>query len=249
MVNLSKISSKGKFMFLAYDHGLEHGPKDFTIATMDPNYILDIAVKGKFNAVILQKGIAEKYYSPYKNKIPLIVKLNGKTNLVDGEPYSAPLCTVDEAIKLGAKGVGYTVYVGSKFESIMFKEFSRVTSEAHSKNIPVIAWMYPRGSAVSGKENSKEILAYSARVGLELGGDILKMHYAGNVNDMRWVVKNAGRAKVVISGGLKEKEEDFLKDLKDAIKAGCAGIAVGRNVWQAKDPLHISGEIRKIILE
>ena len=247
MVNLSKLSTKGKFMFLAYDHGLEHGPKDFTITTIDPNYILDIAVKAKFSAIILQRGIAEKYYLPYKNKIPLIVKLNGKTNLVSGEPYSAPLCTVDEAIKLGARGVGYTIYVGSKFESIMFKEFSRVVNEAHNKNIPVISWMYPRGASVLGKENSKEILAYSARVGLELGADILKIPYAGNIKDMVWVVKNAGRAKVVISGGLKEKEKDFLKDLKDAIKAGCAGIAVGRNVWQAKDPIGVAKRIKEVL--
>lgn len=248
MVSLAKISTNNKFMFLAYDHGLEHGPSDFNDINVDPNYILDIAVKGKFSAVIFQKGIAEKYYSPFKNKIPLIIKLNGKTNLADEEPYSAPLCTVDEAIKLKACAVGYTIYVGSKFESIMFKEFSRVVEEAHQKKIPVIAWMYPRGKAVKGKEDSKDILAYSARVGLELGADILKLHYAGNVEDMRWVVKNAGKAKIVISGGLKTEEKDFLKELKDAMKSGCSGVAVGRNVWQAKEPVTFAEKIRRVLI-
>jgi len=249
MVSLSKISTNGKFMFLAYDHGLEHGPSDFNDTNIDPNYILDIAYKAKFDAVIFQKGIAEKYYIPFKKKVPLIVKLNGKTSLAEEEPYSAPLCTVDEAIGLKASAVGYTVYVGSKFEGMMFKEFARVVEEAHRKDIPVIAWMYPRGRAVKGKEDSKAILAYSARIGLELGADILKIHYAGNVSDMRWVVESAGKAKVVISGGLKESEHEFLKDLKDAMKAGCSGIAVGRNVWQAKEPLNLSKGIRKIISE
>lgn len=248
MISLSKISTNGKFMFLAYDHGLEHGPSDFNDVNVDPNYILDIAVKGGFSAVILQKGIAEKYYAPSKNNVHLIIKLNGKTNLVEEEPYSAPLCTVDEAIKLKASAVGYTLYVGSKFESMMFKEFGRVVEEAHSKNIPVIAWMYPRGKAVKGREDSREILAYSARVGLELGADILKLHYAGNVLDMEWVVESAGKAKVVISGGMKESEKEFLKDLKDAMKAGCSGVAVGRNVWQRKDPLPFVNEIYGVVM-
>ena len=249
MLSLSKISTNGKFMFLAYDHGLEHGPSDFNDINIDPNYILDIADKAKFNAVILQKGIAEKYYVPFRKKVSLIIKLNGKTSFVEDEPYSAPLCTVDEAIKLKACAVGYTVYVGSKFESLMFKEFGNVVREAHNKNIPVIAWMYPRGKAVKGKEDSPKVLAYAARAGLELGADILKMHYAGSVQDMRRVVESAGRAKVVISGGLKTNEREFLKDIKDAIKAGCSGVAVGRNVWQAKEPLGLSKEICRIISE
>jgi len=235
-------------MFLAYDHGLEHGPSDFDDINIDPNYILHIADKAKFDAVIFQKGIADKYYVPYDKKVPLIIKLNGKTSLVEDEPYSAPLCTVDEAIKLKAVAVGYTLYVGSRFESMMFKEFGRVVYEAHSKNIPVIAWMYPRGKSVKGKEDSKEILAYAARVGLELGADILKLHYSGDVESMKWVVESAGKAKIVISGGLKESEREFLKDLKDAVKSGCSGIAVGRNVWQAEDPFDLAKNVREALI-
>jgi len=231
-------------MFLAYDHGLEHGPTDFTDANIDPSKILDIAVKGKYDGIILQRGIAEKYFNHKIHRTNLIIKLNGKTNLVKDEPYSAPLCAVDEAIKLGAGAVGYTVYVGSTFEAQMFKEFSRVIEEAHRRDLPVVAWMYPRGASVKGKEKSKEILAYAARVGLELGADMLKMHYAGSIEDMRWVVKSAGKSRIIISGGEKLDEKEFISDLRDSLKSGCCGIAVGRNVWQSKDPLDITYKIK-----
>ena len=106
-------------MILAYDQGLEHGPTDFNDKNIDPSYIIEIANKGKFNGLVLQKGIAEKYY---RGKVPLILKLNGKTNLLKGEPIAKQLCSVKEAIELGAKAVGYTIYVGSIHEPEMFKE-------------------------------------------------------------------------------------------------------------------------------
>src|SRR3989338_5432870 len=113
-VNLNKILKRGKAMYLAYDQGMEHGPSwDFNDKNVYPLYILDIAQKGKYNAVIFQKGIAEKYLAEIKkSRVPLILKLNGKTNLVKGEPVSAQIATVAEALELGAVAVGYTIYIG-----------------------------------------------------------------------------------------------------------------------------------------
>jgi len=153
-IKLNKIMRKGKAFFLAYDQGLEHGPTDFNDKNVDPNYIIDIAKKGKYTGIIFQKGIAEKYNSEIKkSKIPLIVKLNGKTNLVKGDPVSIQLCTVKEAIKLGAVAVGYTIYIGSIHENKMLNEFEKIEKEAHSLGMPVVLWIYPRGKSIKG--NSK----------------------------------------------------------------------------------------------
>jgi len=112
-------------MLLAYDHGFEHGPADFDERSIDPAWIMDIADSGYFTGVIFQKGIASKYYNKKKHKVPLIVKLNGKTAFhVNEEPISLQNCTVDEAIELGAVAVGYTIYVGSENEQQMIAEFS-----------------------------------------------------------------------------------------------------------------------------
>lgn len=247
-------------MYLAYDQGLEHGPSDFNSRNIDPEFILDLAVKGGFTAVILQKGTAEKYYSDsgYRKKIPLILKLNGKTslykgessltNFATGEAYSPQVCGVDEAIKLGASAVGYTIYAGSESESKMFEEFGKISREAHDRKIPVIAWVYPRGKDIAN-DTTKEIVAYAARVALELGADIAKIKYSGSLENFKWAVQAGGKTKIVLSGGPKVSDEEFLDVVKNVMAAGAIGVAVGRNVWQNPAPLAMAEKIREIIFK
>jgi class I fructose-bisphosphate aldolase len=246
-INLGKISRKGKFLFLAYDQGLEHGPLDFNGKNVNPSYIIDIAKEGGYTGIVFQKGIAEKYSKEIKkSRVPLILKLNGKTNLVKGDPISTQLTGVKEALRLGAKAVGHTIYLGSKYEPKMLQEFEKIQREAHSKGVPVIAWIYPRGSGVKGRKE-EELMAYAARVGLEIGADIIKVHPSGKLQDLTWAVKSAGKAKVVAAGGMKKSEREFLKQIKLYFDAGFSGLAIGRNVWQNKKPLEITRKIKKVI--
>lgn len=245
--NLSKILTKGKAMYLAYDQGLEHGPIEFDDDNVDPKFIIDIAAKGKFTGIIFQKGIAEKYNEEIKkSKVPLILKLNGKTNLFKGEPFSEQICSVGEARKLGAAAVGFTIYIGSEKEAHMMKDFARIEKEAHDIGMPVIAWVYPRGKGIAGK-SEKELMAYAARVGLEIGADIAKIHWNGNLQDLKWAVKSAGKCKVIIAGGLKVGEKEFLSGVKEVMKSRVVGVAVGRNIWQVENPLGVAGKLRKVI--
>ena len=248
MVDLSKITKQDKALFLAYDQGMEHGPADFDEENADPQNILEIGLNGGFTGIIFQKGVAEKYYKKeYKDKLPLIVKLNGKTNLVDNpDPYSPQICSVGEAIALGASAVGYTIYVGSNREPEMFKEFSRIEQDAGSANIPVIGWMYIRGSGTEGKD-IKELTAYAARLGLELGAEMIKIKYPGDEKSLRWAVETAGRTKVVVSGGEKQDEGSFLNMVQDVVNSGAIGMAVGRNIWQSENPIELTDKIKKII--
>jgi len=247
-INLSKITKKGKAMFLAYDQGLEHGPeRDFNDKNVDPLYILDIAKKGKYQGIVFQKGIAEKYQKEIKkSKVPLILKLNGKTSLRKGEPISPVIATVEEALKLGASAVGFTIYIGSEYEPKMIEDFEKIQKEAHKKRIPVITWIYPRGKKIKN-DVSREMISYAARTGLELGADIVKLKYGGNKKDLAWAVKSAGRTKVVVAGGTKKSEAAFLKQVKEVIDSGAIGLATGRNIWQSKNPLKLTKKIQKII--
>lgn len=252
-MDLSKITKNGKALFLAYDHGMEHGPVEFNDETVDPAHIMEIARSGYFTGVIFQKGIAEKYYDPEKDKniVPLIVKLNGKTNLLNdsAEPNSSQVCSVDEAISLGAQAVGYTVYVGSEFEEKMIAEFARIEEECQQKNLPLIGWMYPRGKAVEGKEHTRDILAYAARIGLEMGAEMVKLPYSGDPESFKWVVWAAGMTKVVVMGGKKMTETEFVEYAKEVLSTGAIGLAIGRNVWQAENPLEISKKLSEIIFK
>jgi class I fructose-bisphosphate aldolase len=246
--NLEKITKDGRALFLAYDHGIEHGPSDFDDESVDPAKILEIADSGFFTGFICQKGIAEKYYDKNKHQVPLIVKLNGKTKLLsEEEPYSPQICSVEEAVSLGASAVGYTVYIGSEHEAKMISEFSQIEKETDKAGIPLIGWMYPRGRAVAGREKTKEILSYAARVGLEIGAEMIKIPYTGDKESFKWVVSAAGKTKVVVLGGEKKDEEEFSKMVKDILSAGAIGLAIGRNIWQAEEPLEISKKLNKII--
>jgi class I fructose-bisphosphate aldolase len=245
--NLSKITKEGKALLLAYDQGMEHGPVDFTDDNVDPQKILKIADSGYYTGVIFQKGIAEKYYAGGSFKVPLIVKLNGKTSLVkDQDPYSPQVCSVKEALEYGAAAVGYTIYIGSKFEAKMTEEFGQIEQEAEEAGIPVIAWMYPRGKNVPDEKDPK-MIAYAARVGLELGADMVKVNWPGDEKNFKWAVESAGKTKVVVAGGAKESEEEFLAKTKKILAVGGIGLAVGRNVWQAQDPMEITKKIAQVI--
>lgn len=246
--NLHKISRYGRYLLLAYDQGLEIGPSEFNDTNVDPDYIFKLADEGKFTGVIVQKGLAEKYYVGKKRTTPLIVKLNGKDKIYQGEPISLQLCSVKEAIKLGALAVGYTIYLGSEHEPEMLQEFSRIEEEAHAAGLPVIGWMYPRGKAVADPSDP-DVTAYAARVGLELGADLVKVHYTGSVESFQWVVRSAGVTGVLSSGGEFVGENKTLQLARDIISSGAAGLAIGRNMWESKDPLGLSRKLRQIILE
>jgi class I fructose-bisphosphate aldolase len=237
----------GKSVLLAYDQGLEHGPStDFDDKNVDPSFIMDIAAKGKFNGVVLQKGTAERFYD---GRVPLIVKVNGKTSLPKGEPISRQVCSVQHAVSLGAKGVGYTIYLGSGFEAEMLSEFGRIQEQAHESGVAAIAWIYPRGASVQN-DTSKEIVAYAARTGLELGADAVKIKYTGDSRTFAWAVKSAAGVKVFMSGGPKAPtDEDFLRQVQGVMEAGGTGIAVGRNVWQSQDPIAMAEKVRRIVFK
>lgn len=252
--SLDPILRNGHGMLLAYDHGFEHGPMEFDEESADPAWIMDIADSGHFTGVICQKGVAARYYasasSAQVKKVPLILKLNGKTGYHKDpgeEPISIQNCTVDEAIELGAIGVGYTIYTGSDHENEMIREFSVIEREAHEKGLIVIGWMYPRGHHIKS-DTDPETLEYAARLGLELNCDAVKVKYTGDVESYKKIVHTAGATKIFVVGGAKsENPEDVYQMAAEIIEAGAVGLAVGRNIWQAEKPLEIAEKLAEII--
>ncbi len=246
MNNTEKIERNGKIMLLAYDQGFEHGPIDFDDRSVDPNYIMKIAQNGNFTGVVFQEGVAARYYKK-ESGVPLIVKLNGKTSFQKEEPLSLQLCTVKKAAEMGAIGVGYTIYVGSEHEEQMLVEFSRLEDEAHDRGMTVIAWMYPRGKKVAGRETDRDVVAYGARLGLELDADLVKVPYTGDKESFSWVVKAAGKTGVLAQGGEKTSWEILEKEMSEVMLAGAKGIAIGRNVWQDENPNEVAKKLADIV--
>ncbi|MBU6389044.1 fructose-bisphosphate aldolase [Patescibacteria group bacterium] len=246
MIDISHLTTNGKMIFLACDQGMEHGPEDFNERNIDPSYIFDIAIKSGLNAVIFGKGITEKYYPEYRSQIPLILKLNGHSRFNKPDSWGPMNCEVGEAIALGAAAVGYTIHLGSLHEPEMFTQFGKIVREAHEAGVPAIAWVYPRGPEISDPM-TPQMTAYAARVGMELGADIVKVYNPGDVGALRWMGLCAGKTKVVISGGNKVSPEEYADEARDIMRAGLSGVAVGRNVWQSDDPYRVCDQIKDII--
>lgn len=231
-------------VFLAYDHGFEHGPTDFDSLNYNPEYILDIARKGEVDAIILLRGVAERYYTKDLG-IPLILKLNSKTNLGKEDPVSKQWSSVEYAIKLGAEAVGYTIYFGSKYESEMISEFGKIYEEARKYGLKVVLWSYPRGGNITDDEDPK-VVAYAARLGAELGADVVKVKYPNDDSNLEWIAKNGLKTSVFFAGGKKLEEKDLFERAEKAAKAGIKGMAIGRNVWQSSNAVEIIKRLKSI---
>ncbi|MCI4334818.1 MAG: fructose-bisphosphate aldolase [Thermoplasmata archaeon] len=245
----------GTLLVLPIDQGLEHGPMDFFAnpEALDPDYQFRLAREGKFSAIAVHIGLAKKYYPAYAGVVPLILKLNGKTAIPpDTQAFSALTGTVEDAVRLGADAVGYTVYVGSSAQDRDFEQFHRVRSDCDRFGMPLIVWAYPRGDSVAKKGGKESLYAidYAARVALELGADIVKINYpVASEKDrespapystlqlspdqaFRKVVQSAGRALVLVSGGEKVGDAELLAKVRSSMDAGATGIIFGRNLWQ-----------------
>ncbi|MBN1275834.1 fructose-bisphosphate aldolase [Candidatus Woesearchaeota archaeon] len=247
-IKIDGLLTKGKAMILACDQGFEHGPGDFNATNIDMEYVMDLALEGHYSAIAIQAGMAKAYYGLHYKDVPLIVKLNAKAGLPDPDPWSRQHTSVAYAAKLGAAAVGYTLYHGSRNENPQFVELGRIVEEAHEYGLPVVVWNYPRGSLVKDELGTDEI-AYGARIAQELGADMIKLKYNGDKEGFKWILKCAGRAKVVISGGKREDERHFLQKLWEVMDAGAAGIAVGRNAWQHPKPFAFTRAMKDVIFE
>jgi class I fructose-bisphosphate aldolase len=262
-------------MFLPVDQGLEHGPRDFfpNPDSQDPEFELQLAEAGDFSAVVFQIGIAARYFGGYAGRVPLVVKLNGKTEVPsDDEALSPLIASVEDAVRLGADAVGYTLYVGSPSQDRDFVQFAQVRREAEHLGMPVIVWSYPRGKYINAKggQLTPWAIEYAARVAMELGADMVKVNLPEpnpekdqltpapyktiNFEEeeaVRRAVDAAGRTPVLVSGGSRVDEEDVLHKARLSIRAGATGLIFGRNVWQRPrvEALALTGKIRAIMLE
>ncbi len=243
----------GTAIFLPYDQGLEHGPRDFAANHLasDPKYVIRLALEGGFNGIAIQIGLAEKFYWDYAGEIPLVLKLNGKTEIPSAvDPLSPLNASVADAVRLGADAVGYTLYVGSPAQERDFAQFRRVREDAQALGMPLIVWSYPRGTAVAAKGGKDSFYAvdYAARTASELGADIVKVNfprpekqagvpaaYQDEISSQRAidaVVRSANRTLLLVSGGERADDQAMLEKARESMEAGATGLIFGRNVWQ-----------------
>jgi len=158
------------------------------------------------------------------------------------------VCSVEEAIKLGADAISIHVNLGNGYEKEMLKDFGRISYEARMWGMPLLAMIYPRGENITS-EFDVEVIRHAARVGDEMGADIVKVSYTGSSETFRQVVSGCS-IPVVIAGGPKMSNDlEVLEMVKGAMDAGGAGASIGRNVFQHNDPTAMVQAISAIVHE
>jgi len=247
-VRLGRILGRGgRTVILALDHGVEHGPSEFPERVLDAKVIVREAIKGGANAIMMHKGLALRTREEWAGRIPLILKITGRTALApEGSAFQAVVGAVEEAVALGADGVAATVYVGSADEPSMLRDFGALVRRCMELGMPMLALMYPRGPGIKDR-HGVEYVRYAARLGGELGADVIKTYYTGSAETFREVVR-AAQAPVVAAGGPKlNTAREALSMVKSVMDAGAIGVTIGRNVWASADPVGMLNAIRRIV--
>jgi class I fructose-bisphosphate aldolase len=262
----------GTLLLLPIDQGIEHGPRDFFAnpASKDPEYQFHLAAEAGYSAIACQIGLASKYYPDYAGQVPLLLKVNGKTDVPPSDDaLSTTNASVEDAVRLGADAVGYTLYVGSPRQDLDLHQLQGVREDCERYGMPLVIWAYPRGKYISekGGQNSLYAIDYAARLAMEMGADVVKLNLPSpeptkdspapydelelsQEEAVQQVVSSAGRSLVVLSGGSKIDDDALLGQTRYIMEAGGSGVIYGRNVWQRPhtEAIEIIDQIKEIML-
>lgn len=265
--------ANGTLLLLPIDQGLEHGPVDFfpNPDSADPEFQFRLAAEGGFSGIALHIGLAQKYMRKYAGRVPLVLKINGKTTIPHDDLAFSPLtASVEDAVRVGADAIGYTLYMGSPMQGEDIAQLAAVREEAERFGMPLIVWSYPRGEAIEEKGGRDALYAidYAARVACEMGADVVKLNFpkletAKSAEQpapydslkpslreaVEKIVSSAGRTLVLFSGGSKLGDEDLLDKANMSMECGATGLIFGRNLWQRDfgNAMEISRRIHDVL--
>jgi fructose-bisphosphate aldolase / 2-amino-3,7-dideoxy-D-threo-hept-6-ulosonate synthase len=233
----------GNMVIVPLDHGVTVGPiqgLENLVAVVD-----DVA-RGGANAVLMHKGMVGKGHRGFGGDIGLIVHLNGSSCVAPDPNNKIMVTSVKEAVRIGADAVSIHVNVGADKEHKMLQDLGMVAEQCNEYGIPLLAMMYPRGHDIKNPTDAKYV-KHVARLGAELGADIIKTLYTGDKKSFMEVVEGCP-CPIVIAGGPKmDSEEELLKMVEDAIECGAKGISIGRNIFQATDRIELTKKLCKIV--
>ncbi|WP_457572456.1 2-amino-3,7-dideoxy-D-threo-hept-6-ulosonate synthase [Desulfovulcanus sp.] len=246
-IRLERIFNRntGRTIIVPLDHGVTVGP---IFGLVDLRETVDKVAEGGANAVLMHKGLPRCSHRGHGRDVGLIIHLSASTALSPFPNAKTLVGTVEDALRLGADAVSVHLNLGDETERDMLRDVGEITSRANEWGMPVLAMVYARGTKIEN-EFDPEVVAHCARVGEELGADVVKVPYTGTPDSFEKVV-NACCIPVVIAGGPKmNNDRDILQMVHDSVAAGGAGLSVGRNIFQHKNPTLIVKALAEIVHE
>jgi fructose-bisphosphate aldolase/2-amino-3,7-dideoxy-D-threo-hept-6-ulosonate synthase len=232
-IRLERIMDRNtrKTVIVPMDHGVTNGPM---AGLIDMGRTVELVAEGGANAVLGHLGLALHGHRQHGPDVGLILHLSGSTSLSPDPNEKVLVNTVANALKMGADGVSLHVNIGADSEARMLQDLGRTAVECMEWGMPLLAMMYPRGAKIRN-EHAVEHVALAARVGAELGADIVKTVYTGDPDSFRTVTRGCP-VPVVVAGGSKTDERATLELIAGAMAGGAAGISIGRNAFQHPAP-------------
>ena len=237
-IRLDRILNRktNKTVIVPMDHGVTMGPIEGLVSI--PAAANQIA-EGGANAAIVHKGAAVFGHRGYGKDLGLIIHLSASTSLGPRPDNKVLVTSIEHAIRLGADGVSIHVNLGAENEEQMLRDFGEIADRCFLWGMPLIAMMYPRGPKIKN-QFEVNVVKHAARVGAELGADIVKVNYTGDPESFQNVVQGCS-VGVVIAGGEKvESDEELFEMIEGAMTAGATGVSIGRNAFQHKNPTLIT---------
>jgi fructose-bisphosphate aldolase/2-amino-3,7-dideoxy-D-threo-hept-6-ulosonate synthase len=240
---LDRLGTDDRYVVVPMDHGITMGA---VTGLKDIEATIDAVTRGGADAVLTQRGIADRVH-PNKNGAGYIAHLNGSTTIGPDENDKRQTGTVEDAIRVGADAVSFHINVGSEYEREQITALSEVTSEAQRYGLPVLAMTYARGPDIDPESDEfNEAVGHAARLGEELGADIVKTAYTGDAESFQHVVDSTS-LPVVIAGGSKGTDEETLDMVRGAMDAGASGISMGRSIFQHEQPEQIARAVAHVV--
>ncbi len=233
--------SDGRALIVAMDHGLIEGPCK---GLECPSETIKKIVAGGADAVLTSYGLA-RHFAKELAPLGLILRADGTNTMIGNKNDDTPLFfDVEEALRLGAEALAVSGYPGSSREATSLENIATAVRNAHSWGVAVLAEMVPGGFDSGPEYRQLEYIALGARLGVELGADFIKTPYCDNFEQVTKVVYTP----VVILGGAKRgQEHEMLAEIKKAVDSGAAGVAIGRNIFQADDPRRMTAAVAAIL--
>jgi len=235
--------NSNRTVIVPMDHGVSVGP---VAGLTDMKETVGRIVAGGANAILMHKGIVRAGHRGGGRDVGLIIHLSGGTSLSPDPNAKELVCTVAEAIKLGADAVSVHINLGANTDRQMLAQLGAVSERCLEWQMPLVAMMYTRGAKIKdefGEENVK----HAARVGAELGADIVKVPYTGSTESFARVVESCP-VPVVIAGGPKtDSDEEIFRVVACALEAGSAGLSIGRNAFQHNNPEKMVAALSKMV--
>jgi fructose-bisphosphate aldolase / 2-amino-3,7-dideoxy-D-threo-hept-6-ulosonate synthase len=235
-------------MILPMDHGVE---EPVYRELERPTDLIASLARAGVNAFLMRRGLAAFAAETIAGRAGWVQRLTGRTGLSPGlETEQLVFASVEEALRNGADAVVPTFFLGPDTEAVQLPKLGAIADECNRLGIPLLAEIFPVGGPDAAPYDGPytvEDMRVAVRVASEEGADFIKTWYTGDPESFRRVI-DYSLVPVLIAGGPKARNErDVLEMVRGAMDAGASGIAMGRKIWQSRDPAAMAGALGAII--